>query len=56
MIHRGLHGLNRLALDILVFDSSVNYVDDDCLPDVNMLKKIEYPKLYLNTLHLKSVS
>jgi len=36
MIHRGLYGLDRLALDILVFDSAadyVDYVDDDCLPN-----------------------
>ena len=36
MLHRGLYGLERLALDILVFDSVaeyVDYVDDDCLPD-----------------------
>ncbi|WP_082897098.1 phytanoyl-CoA dioxygenase family protein [Thalassotalea crassostreae] len=57
MIHRGLYGLDRLALDILVFDSSANYVDyvdDDCLPDDVMLKNIVNPKLYLNSLSLKS--
>ncbi|MEW6996915.1 phytanoyl-CoA dioxygenase family protein [Colwelliaceae bacterium BS250] len=57
MIHRGLYGLDRLALDILVFDSSANYVDyvdDDCLPESSMLDKIEDPRLYLNTIHLKS--
>ena len=55
MIHRGLYGLDRLALDILVFDSSANYVDyvdDDCLPDEVMLKHIAHPKLYLNSLSL----
>jgi len=58
MIHRGLYGLDRLALDILVFDPAANfadYVDDDCLPDVSMLDKIDDPKLFLNTLHLKSM-
>jgi ectoine hydroxylase-related dioxygenase (phytanoyl-CoA dioxygenase family) len=58
MIHRGLYGLDRLALDILVFDSAgdfVDYVDDDCLPDVSMLKKIDDPRLFINTLHLKSL-
>ena len=57
MIHRGLYGLDRLAFDILVFDSSANYVDyvdDDCLPDRSMLDKIDDPRLYMNTLHLKS--
>ena len=57
MIHRGLYGLDRLSLDILVFDSSANfvdYVDDDCLPDIPMLEKIDDPRLFVNTLHLKS--
>lgn len=57
MIHRGLYGLDRLALDILVFDSSahfIDYVDDDCLPDVEMLTKITNPSLFVNTIDLKS--
>jgi len=57
MIHRGLYGLDRLALDILIFDSSadyVDYVDDDCLPDFSMLDKIDDPRIFINTLHLKS--
>ncbi len=57
MIHRGLYGLDRLALDILVFDPSadfVDYVDDDCLPDRSMLDKIADPRLFTNTLKLKS--
>ncbi|WP_441002795.1 phytanoyl-CoA dioxygenase family protein [Pseudocolwellia agarivorans] len=57
MIHRGLYGLDRLALDILVFDSSADfadYVDDDCLPDTNMLKQINDPRLFENTIKLKS--
>ncbi|TWX64885.1 phytanoyl-CoA dioxygenase family protein [Colwellia sp. C1TZA3] len=57
MIHRGLYGLERLALDILVFDSAgdfADYVDDDCLPDSLMLDKIDDPRLFINTLNLKS--
>jgi len=57
MIHRGLYGLDRLALDILVFESSANYVDyvdDDCLPDPAMLANIENPSLYTNTIKLKA--
>ena len=57
MIHRGLYGLDRLALDILIFDSAgdfVDYVDDDCLPDSAMLDKIDHPRLFINTLKLKS--
>ena len=59
MIHRGLYGLDRLALDLLVFDSAgdfVDYVDDDCLPDLSMLEKIDDARLFKNTLHLKSKS
>ncbi len=57
MIHRGLYGLDRLALDILIFDSAadyVDYVDDDCLPTQSMLHNIADPRLFNNTLHLKS--
>jgi ectoine hydroxylase-related dioxygenase (phytanoyl-CoA dioxygenase family) len=57
MLHRGLYGLDRLALDILVFDSRgdfVDYVDPDCLPTANMLKNITDPTLFLNTLRLKA--
>lgn len=56
MIHRGLYGLDRLALDILVFDSAasfIDYVDDDCLPDISILDKIDDPRLFINTLNLK---
>ena len=56
MIHRGLYGMDRLALDILVFDSSANfvdYVDDDCLPDSSILDKIDDPRLFINTIDLK---
>lgn len=59
MIHRGLYGLDRLALDILVFDSAANfidYVDDDCLPDIEMLKNIDNPTLFINTIDLKSLA
>jgi ectoine hydroxylase-related dioxygenase (phytanoyl-CoA dioxygenase family) len=57
MIHRGLYGLDRLALDILVFDPAgdfADYVDDDCLPTSLMLDKITDPRLFMNTLDLKS--
>ncbi len=59
MIHRGLYGMDRLALDILIFDSAadfVDYVDDDCLPDISMLNKIKDPRLFMNTLQLKSTA
>ncbi|WP_028022656.1 phytanoyl-CoA dioxygenase family protein [Enterovibrio calviensis] len=59
MIHRGLYGLDRLALDILIFDSAadyIDYIDDDCLPTLSMLNKIADPRLFLNTLRLKSTA
>jgi ectoine hydroxylase-related dioxygenase (phytanoyl-CoA dioxygenase family) len=58
MIHRGIYGLDRLALDILVFDPSadfIDYVDDDCLPNNSILNKIHDPRLFINTMHLKSM-
>jgi len=57
MIHRGLYGLDRLAFDILVFDSKgdyVDYVDEDCLPDTSMLDKIDDARIFINTIDLKS--
>lgn len=59
MIHRGLYGLDRLALDILVFDSVtdyVDYIDDDCLPDSSMLKDIDDPSIYVNAMQLKAMA
>lgn len=58
MIHRGLYGLERLALDILVFDSAGNYadyVDDDCLPSESMLNNIKNADIYRNTISLKTL-
>ena len=59
MIHRGIYGMDRLALDILVFDSSADfadYVDEDCLPSNLMLKKIDDPRIFINTIDLKSMA
>ena len=57
MIHRGLYGMDRLALDILVFDPEgdfADYVDDACLPSIAMLDKIDDPRLFMSTLDLKA--
>ncbi|WP_083190286.1 MULTISPECIES: phytanoyl-CoA dioxygenase family protein [unclassified Aliivibrio] len=57
MIHRGLYGLDRLALDILTFDSAadfVDYIDDDCLPEPLILNNIDDPRLFINAIELKS--
>jgi len=59
MIHRGLYGLDRLALDMLVFDPSgdyADYVDDDCLPNNLMLEEIVDPRIFINTINLKSMA
>lgn len=62
MIHRGLYGLDRLAFDILVFDSRgigvnyADYVDADCLPDNALLSNIDNPRLFNNTINLKTHS
>ena len=56
MIHRGIYGMDRLALDILVFDTAgdfADYVDEDCLPDSSMLNEIKEPRLFLNSIALK---
>jgi len=59
MIHRGLYGLDRLALDLLVFDPTgdfADYVDDDCLPEMSMMDKIDDPRLFANSRRLKSAN
>ncbi|WP_407333870.1 phytanoyl-CoA dioxygenase family protein [Enterovibrio sp. 27052020O] len=59
MIHRGLYGLDRLALDILIFDSAadyIDYIDDDCLPTPSILNKLADPRLFINTMNLKSLA
>lgn len=58
MIHRGLYGLDRLALDILVFDSAADfadYVDEDCLPNESLMKLIDDKRIFQNTIDLKSL-
>lgn len=58
MIHRGLYGMDRLALDVLVFDSAddyVDYIDEDCLPDSVMLQEIGDSRIYINAMKLKSL-
>ena len=58
MIHRGLYGLDRLAFDILIFDSTgsgsiyADYVDSDCLPNKGQLEAIHNPRLFINTMEL----
>ncbi len=56
MIHRGLYGMNRFALDILFCDPDpglAQYIDADCLPDQQMLMAIEDARVFKNAIRLK---
>ncbi|MCY1522246.1 Phytanoyl-CoA dioxygenase (PhyH) [compost metagenome] len=57
MIHRGLYGMERLSLDILFCDPEpdlMKFVDDDCLPNQEAIRKISDPSAFLNTIVLKA--
>lgn len=59
MIHRGRHGMNRLSLDILFCDpvlQLVKFVDEDCLPDETIMKKLENARAFENTIAIKNNS
>ncbi|MFT7686667.1 MAG: ectoine hydroxylase-related dioxygenase (phytanoyl-CoA dioxygenase family) [Candidatus Azotimanducaceae bacterium] len=56
MIHRGLYGLDRLALDILVCDPAEHFVmfaEESCLPNNEEALKIDAPALFNNTVSLR---
>lgn len=56
IIHRGLYGMNRLSMDILFCDPDpglIKFVGDDCLPGHEILKHIEDPSAFFNTIYLK---
>jgi len=49
MIHRGLYGKDRLALDILFCDSDpslLSFIDPECLPTCEMLSSLDHPELF----------
>lgn len=57
MIHRGLYGMNRLALDILFCQpepSVIQFVNDDCLPTADILSSVENGKSFRNTIAAKA--
>jgi len=57
IIHRGLYGMDRLALDILFCQpepSIIEFVNEDCLPAEETLKNLENPSAFRNTIELKS--
>lgn len=49
MIHRGLYGNNRMALDILFCEDKpdlLKWVNPDCLPNTSMLAKLDNPEIF----------
>jgi len=53
MLHRGLYGMDRLALDILVCEpdgSLLEFAKKTDLPDEALMQKLAYPALFENTL------
>lgn len=57
MIHRGVYGMNRLSLDILFCDpvpELMKFVDDSCLPDSDMLERIENATAFKNSTEMKT--
>ena len=55
MIHRGLYGLDRLALDIILCEpelSLVQFVKEDCLPNQAIIKSLENAEAFESTLEL----
>lgn len=57
MIHRGLYGMNRFALDILFCDAKAElaqFIDRDCLPTKAQLASIENSVIFENALFFKN--
>jgi ectoine hydroxylase-related dioxygenase (phytanoyl-CoA dioxygenase family) len=58
MIHRGLYGKDRLALDILFCEPApglAQFVADDCLPNQATLHNIEDASAFINIMKLKAM-
>lgn len=57
MIHRGVYGLNRLSLDILLCDAVLElleFAQVDCLPHPEVSKYLIHPEMFELTRKLKS--
>jgi len=57
MIHRGLYGMDRLALDILFSPpepSVIEFVKEDSLPNKASLAAIQDASVFINTIKLKT--
>jgi ectoine hydroxylase-related dioxygenase (phytanoyl-CoA dioxygenase family) len=53
MIHRGLYGMDRLALDVIFFSPLADLHDSvqvDNLPNQSMMPHIEHSRVFFNTL------
>ncbi|WP_062261000.1 phytanoyl-CoA dioxygenase family protein [Endozoicomonas arenosclerae] len=59
IIHRGLYGKNRLALDILFCEAEIElleFVDKSCLPDEQIMSQLECSEAFANTSKLLASS
>ena len=57
MIHRGLYGNNRKALDVLFCEAQpefFKFADSDCLPDESIIEKLENPIAIRNAIRIVS--
>lgn len=57
MIHRGVYGMDRMSLDILFCDpvpELVKFVDDSCLPESDILDKLENADAFMSAIELKT--
>lgn len=55
MIHRGLYGMNRLALDVIFCDPDptlLEFVELDCLPSPPIITDIDDPAAFISTQQL----
>jgi len=52
MIHRGLYGMDRFALDILFCDSDkklAKFINKDCLPNDEIMANLDDPRIFANS-------
>jgi ectoine hydroxylase-related dioxygenase (phytanoyl-CoA dioxygenase family) len=57
MIHRGIYGMGRLSLDVLFCDPApelMKHVDDSCLPDAEMINKLENSDAFERAIEIKA--
>jgi len=57
MIHRGVYGMDRMALDILFCDPGaevMKFVDDNWLPDQEILAELENADAFEQAIEIKT--